>query len=83
MTWDEIAAQAGVALLVVRDGAVQRSNPTAAGLVEPYGATMDNMLTQVTAVITNADNSQPTAEAADALAAAGCDLLRAPMQQPD
>jgi len=40
-------------------------------------------LTQVTAVITNADNSQPTAEAADALAAAGCDLLRAPMQQPD
>ena len=34
-------------------------------------------LTQVTAVITNADNSETTAEAADALAAAGCDLLRA------
>jgi DeoR family fructose operon transcriptional repressor len=34
-------------------------------------------LAQVTAVITNADNSETTAEAADALAAAGCDLLRA------
>jgi DeoR family transcriptional regulator, fructose operon transcriptional repressor len=36
-------------------------------------------LTQVTAVITNAENSESVAEAADALAAAGCDLLRAPM----
>jgi DeoR family transcriptional regulator, fructose operon transcriptional repressor len=36
-------------------------------------------LTQVTAVITNADNSESGAEAADALAAAGCDLLRAPL----
>src|SRR6185437_1512116 len=34
-------------------------------------------LTQVTAVITNADNRETTAAAADALAAAGCDLLRA------
>jgi DeoR family glycerol-3-phosphate regulon repressor len=36
-------------------------------------------LTQVTAVITNAENSESVAEAADALAAAGCDLLRAPI----
>jgi len=38
MTWDEIAAQAGVALLVVRDGAICHSNPAADGLVEPFGA---------------------------------------------
>ena len=38
-------------------------------------------LTQVTAVITNADNSETGAEAADALAAAGCDMLRAPLPQ--
>ena len=38
-------------------------------------------LTQVTAVITNADDSQATAQAADALAAAGCDLLRAPVPE--
>ena len=50
MTWDEIAAQAGVALLVVRDGAVQRSNPAALRLVEPYGATLDDVLDRVTAV---------------------------------
>jgi DeoR/GlpR family transcriptional regulator of sugar metabolism len=37
-------------------------------------------LTQVTAVITNADNCEAGAEAADALAAAGCDLLRAPVE---
>ena len=36
-------------------------------------------LTQVTAVITNADNSLTGAEAAGALAAAGCDMLHAPM----
>jgi DeoR family fructose operon transcriptional repressor len=36
-------------------------------------------LTQVTAVITNADNSESGADAADALAAVGCDLLRAPL----
>jgi DeoR family glycerol-3-phosphate regulon repressor len=36
-------------------------------------------LTQVTAVITNADNSNIAVTAADALAAAGCDLLRAPV----
>jgi DeoR family transcriptional regulator, fructose operon transcriptional repressor len=38
-------------------------------------------LTQVTAVITNADHSETGAEAADALAAAGCDMLRAPMPE--
>jgi len=38
-------------------------------------------LTQVTAVITNADNRETTAAAADALAAAGCDLLRAPLPE--
>jgi len=36
-------------------------------------------LTQVTAVITNADNREPVADAADLLADAGCDLLRAAM----
>ena len=36
-------------------------------------------LTQVTAIITNADNSNIEAEAASALAAAGCDMLRAPV----
>ena len=36
-------------------------------------------LTQVTAVITNADDSAAGAEAAAALAAAGCDLLPAPV----
>jgi diguanylate cyclase (GGDEF)-like protein len=50
MTWDEIAAQAGVALLVVRDGAVRRSNPAALRLVEPYGATLDDVLDRVSAV---------------------------------
>ena len=50
MTWDEIAAQAGVALLVVHDGAVRRSNPAAARLVEPFGATLADVLDQVTAV---------------------------------
>jgi DeoR/GlpR family transcriptional regulator of sugar metabolism len=45
-------------------------------------------LTQVTAVITNADNSKDGAGAADALATAGCHVLRAPVpgsaaQQPD
>jgi DeoR/GlpR family transcriptional regulator of sugar metabolism len=38
-------------------------------------------LTQVTAVVTNADNSNIAAKAADALAAAGCDLLRAPVSE--
>ena len=38
-------------------------------------------LTQVTAVITNADNSNIAAKTADALAAAGCDLLRAPLPE--
>jgi DeoR/GlpR family transcriptional regulator of sugar metabolism len=37
-------------------------------------------LTQVTAIITNAGNSMVEAEAADPLAAAGCDVLRAPVQ---
>ena len=41
-------------------------------------------LTQVTAIITNAGNSmveaEAEAEAADPLAAAGCDVLRAPVQ---
>jgi diguanylate cyclase (GGDEF)-like protein len=50
MTWDEIAAQAGVALLVVRDGAVRRSNPAALRLVEPYGARLDDVLERVSAV---------------------------------
>jgi diguanylate cyclase (GGDEF)-like protein len=50
MTWDEMAAQAGVALVVVRDGAVRRSNPAALRLVEPYGATLDDVLDRVTAV---------------------------------
>ena len=50
MTWDEIAAQAGVALLVVREGAVRRSNLAAARLVEPFGATLPDVLDQVTAV---------------------------------
>ena len=36
-------------------------------------------LTQVTAIITNAGNSKVEAEAADVLAAAGCDMLRAPL----
>jgi hypothetical protein len=36
-------------------------------------------LTQVTAIITNAGNSIVEAEAADALAAAGCDVLRSPL----
>jgi DeoR family fructose operon transcriptional repressor len=45
-------------------------------------------LTQVTAVITNADSSKDGAGAADALATAGCHVLRAPVpenaaQQPD
>jgi len=39
-------------------------------------------LTQVTAVITNADNSNIAAKAAESLAAAGCDLLRAPVPGP-
>jgi hypothetical protein len=39
-------------------------------------------LTQVTAVITNADNSNIEAEAANALAAAGCDMLRPPSKRP-
>lgn len=38
-------------------------------------------LTQVTAIITNADNSNIEAEAANALAAAGCDMLRAPVPE--
>jgi DeoR/GlpR family transcriptional regulator of sugar metabolism len=38
-------------------------------------------LTQVTAVITNTDNSNTGAGAADALAAAGCDVLRASMPE--
>jgi diguanylate cyclase (GGDEF)-like protein len=37
MTWDEIAAQATVGLLVVRDGQVQRRNPAATRLVEAHG----------------------------------------------
>jgi diguanylate cyclase (GGDEF)-like protein len=45
-----MAAQAGVALVVVRDGAVRRSNPAALRLVEPYGATLDDVLDRVTAV---------------------------------
>src|ERR1700734_694416 len=36
-------------------------------------------LTQVTAIITNAGDSKVEAEGADALAAAGCDVLRAPL----
>ena len=50
MTWDEIAAQAGVALLVVRDGAVHGSNPAARQLVEPYGAVLEDVLDRVTPV---------------------------------
>ena len=50
MTWDEIAAQAGVALLVVRDGAVAGSNPAARQLVEPYGAVLEDVLDRVTPV---------------------------------
>jgi diguanylate cyclase (GGDEF)-like protein len=50
MTWDEIAAQAGVALLVVGECAVKRSNSAALRLVEPYGATLDDVLDRVTAV---------------------------------
>jgi diguanylate cyclase (GGDEF)-like protein len=50
MTWDEIAAQAGVALLVVRDGAVVHGNPAARQLVEPFGATLPEVLDRVTAV---------------------------------
>jgi GGDEF domain-containing protein/PAS domain-containing protein len=50
MTWDEIAAQAGVALLVVRDGAVHGSNPAARQLVEPYGAELEDVLDRVTLV---------------------------------
>jgi DeoR family transcriptional regulator, fructose operon transcriptional repressor len=38
-------------------------------------------LTQVTAVITNTDNSKIGAGAADALAAVGCDVLRTPMPE--
>ena len=38
-------------------------------------------LTQVTAVITNAGNGETGAEAADVLAAAGCDVLRAPLPE--
>ena len=47
MGWDEIAAQAGVALLVVDEDAVRRSNPAAARLVEPFGATLDELVDQV------------------------------------
>jgi hypothetical protein len=54
MTWDEIAAQAGVALLVVRDGALQRSNPAARLLVEPYGAALDDVLDRFTPVLPGA-----------------------------
>jgi len=50
MTWDEIAARAGVALLVVRDGAVAGSNPAARQLVEPYGAVLEDVLDRVTPV---------------------------------
>ena len=50
MTWDEIAARAGVALLVVRDGAVHGSNPAARQLVEPYGAVLEDVLDRVTPV---------------------------------
>ena len=50
MTWDEIAARAGVALLVVRDGAVAGSNPAARQLVEPYGALLEDVLDRVTPV---------------------------------
>ena len=38
-------------------------------------------LTQVTAVITNEDSSKASAEAADALGAAGCDVLRVPVPE--
>ena len=54
MTWDEIAAKAGVALLVVRDGALQRSNPAARLLVEPYGAALDDVLDRFTPVLPGA-----------------------------
>jgi diguanylate cyclase (GGDEF)-like protein len=37
MTWDEIAAQATVGLVVVREGQVQRCNPAASRLVEAHG----------------------------------------------
>ena len=47
MTWDEIAARAGVALLVLRDGAVHGSNPAARQLVEPYGAVLEDVLDRV------------------------------------
>jgi diguanylate cyclase (GGDEF)-like protein len=50
MTWDEMAAQAGVALVVVGECAVKRSNSAALRLVEPYGATLDDVLDRVTAV---------------------------------
>ena len=50
MTWDEIAARAGVALLVVRDGAVHGGNPAARQLVEPYGAVLEDVLDRVTPV---------------------------------
>jgi len=38
-------------------------------------------LTQVTAIVTNADNSNTAAEAGKALAAADCDILRAPVPE--
>ena len=50
MTWDEIAAQAGVAMLVVHNATVLRSNPAADQLVEPFGATWADVLEQITAV---------------------------------
>jgi len=50
MTWDEIAAQADVALLVVRDGALACSNVAARRLVEPYGSALPDVLDRVAAV---------------------------------
>jgi DeoR family glycerol-3-phosphate regulon repressor len=38
-------------------------------------------LAQVTAIVTNEDSSEAMAEAAGALGAAGCDVLRAPVSE--
>jgi diguanylate cyclase (GGDEF)-like protein len=60
MTWDEIAAQATVGLLVVRDAKVQRCNPAAVRLVEPHGgswAESGGVLDTVTAVAPDAERT--------------------------
>jgi hypothetical protein len=50
MTWDEIAAQATVGLLVVRDAQVRRCNPAAARLVERCGGSWEGSGTALDAI---------------------------------